>query len=142
MTPDFITWVLIEGQEDPVAAWKAMRQQAGWGDVGAAPTGDKKPVDVAPVVPDRPLSTTPKPALSQPIIDALQTGFRTGGKVSDSLVRLLQLNGKNYSLVADGILYARGNAYPFYKEKKAGQPTGNIMFVHGFPIDRLLRELA
>jgi hypothetical protein len=140
MSLSFKKWVETE---DPVAAWKAMRANAGWSsDTHAMPGGDVKPLEKT--VQLNPPSTSSKPTsnIPQPIVDLLQNGFRTGGTVPDQLVRFLDLGGRNRSFAADSIMHVRGFAYPFYREKKAGQPTGRFMFVQGFPIDRLLRELS
>ena len=65
----------------------------------------------------------------------IQQGFETGGKVPNGVVSGLDLINRNRSLVADGEMYAVGNAYPFIKEKSRGMPTGNIMYKRGYPIN-------
>lgn len=135
MALSFKQW--LAENDDPVAAWKALRQSAGWGDA-------KQPQptpQMARVEPIRPPESTPS-GLSPMVVDAVRKGFQTGGVVPDNLVRLLQLNGRNYSLVADGSMYVGRWAYPFYKEKHAGKHTGRVLFVKDFPIDSFLRQLS
>jgi hypothetical protein len=136
MSLSFRKWLMET--DDPVAAWKALRASAGWGDVKNAPVGDKPaiPANAGPVATSR-----PKPQVNLPtqVVDALQSGFNMGGPVPEQIVRLLGLKDKRYSLVASDILQATPNgAYPFYHEKKAGKPTGRIAYVRGFPISKLL----
>lgn len=87
-------------------------------------------------------SSQPDLGIPHRIVDLLQSGFSMGGLVSPDIMRYLDLSGRNYSLVADSQLYTGGLAYPFYKEKRAGQPTGHIMFVRGYPIDKFLRLIS
>lgn len=134
----FSEWLKTE-TDDPVAAWKAARAAAGWAPPPASTVGAAKPVTVAA---PRPEPTQKGPSFPPAVVDLLTQGFQSGSIVPDSLVRSLGLKGKNYSLVANGTMNVTGHAYPFYAEKRAGQPTGKIFFVRGFPIDKFMREIG
>jgi len=85
-----------------------------------------------------------KTQIPQPIMDALSNGFSRGGLVPRQLVDYLQLNGKNRSFVADGLINVRGHAYPFYRSRKMGVASSDpyaISFVQGYPIHNLTREM-
>lgn len=86
---------------------------------------------------NQPVSKLPPNVLSQ-----IQTGFQQGSIVPDNLVRMLDLQGKRYSLVADNTMTALPTgAYPFVRQKLSGRPTGKISFVRGFPISKALALL-
>lgn len=105
-----------ESEDDPVARWQAMRQQAqGLGDAGKA-----KP------------KTASELGISDIVWDLMSKGWGAGTIVPDNLVKFLNLNGRNASLVSDSILYTASRAYPFVKEKRAGKPTGRLFFVKGY----------
>ena len=73
------------------------------------------------------------------IMNMLHNGMRSGGSVHPEVVQFLGLNGRNSSLVADSVMYTAQGAYPFYHEKRAGRPTGRVMFVRDFPVEKLTR---
>jgi hypothetical protein len=131
MDTSFASWYakrLLKESDDPVAQWQAMRAQV-------PGLGGPKPAELEPARPQ-------KPGLPAQAVEMLTAGLRSGGVVPDALARALDLGGRNSSFVADSMLIAgRGGAYPFYREKRAGVPTGRFAFVQGFPVERLLREL-
>lgn len=72
----------------------------------------------------------------------LEKGFETGGRVPTNIVVSLRLNDENRSLVADSEQFAMGGAYPFFKDKRAGQYTGAIMFKRGYPINTFMDKMT
>lgn len=112
-----------ESEDDPVARWQAMRQQT----QGLGDTGKSRPKNYSEL------------GISDIAWDLMSKGWQMGTVVPDNIVKFLGLNGKNYSLVSDSILYTGSRAYPFVREKKAGKPTGRIFFVKGYnPNDFLI----
>jgi hypothetical protein len=109
---------MFEDEEDPMKRFLAMRTGV-FGDT-------QKPVDLG---------------IPQTILDIIAAGFNTGASIPPQIVRFLKLDGENYSLVADSSLVTAGGAYPFVREKRAGQHTGRIMFVRGYQFSRFLTKL-
>lgn len=117
----FKNYAIQRENEDPVAAWNAMRAAAGF---------------------------TPRPeAVNLPpaVTDILQKGFSDArGKVLvprqliDQLG--LKVNGRNYSLVADGSMFTRGMSHPFWRPK-GSMNDYDVYFTQGFRLPDLLRML-
>lgn len=127
--------LLGESEDDPVARWMAMRSQTqGLGD--GPEVGTYRP-DAASqgATHGAPQDT----GIPNQILDIITSGFQTGGIVPDQVVRILKLDGANYSLVGDSSMVANSRGpYPFVKEKRAGVQTGKIRFVQGYSVSRFL----
>ncbi len=122
-------------EETPAQAYARMRQ-------GVFGNATERPAE-QPGQSPAPAPTGGKPDIQIPpiIMNAIASGFETGGPVSEQVVRFLKLDGENYSLVADSTGTNLGFAYPFVKEKRAMKYTGKILYVRGFPVSRFMDKL-
>lgn len=153
MGTSFKNWFLeqeLMESDDPMAAFRALRAQAGWdwdinnGRVG----GDAKPVQTEPAKPEA--GAAPARPLNQKypnaVLDLIQKGLKEGGPVPDQIAKILDLSGRNASLVSHSYsasMYMGRVLKPFAQVMRAGKVIPNkFEFVPNYPFHRLLSELA
>lgn len=127
--------------ETPAAAWARMRAQTqGLGD--SQPVATYKPGQAPPATGMTTAGAKQPTGLPPAVVDLLQQGFKDGGLVGDSLIRMFRLH-PDHSLVGPDMITATARGpYPFVKEKRAGVPTGRIRFVQHFPIAKFLQIVS
>ena len=129
--------------ETPAAAWARMRAQTqGLGD--SPPVATYRPGQ-SPAPAATGMATAgakQSPSLPPAVLDLLQAGFKDGGMVPESLIRMFRLH-PDHSLVGPDMITATARGpYPFVKEKRAGVATGRIRFVQHFPIAKFLQIVS